>query len=763
MPRLVLNALSVNFGPGCVAVREKPFHSTEEVRELRQALGQDWFFYYEGDRTYALARVDEPQSSFGEPGELRIQDHPQLARLLLEEALPGVFKDHRPLYHHPLAIPWPRNDQDRVSASAEKLGIRHPLLRHFTVRSKLELTPRLIAPDDRGARVALFLELSSRWDISAPLQALAAEGVDLKGLCVVRPEPGPEERRLVGRAARLDGADVLLEESFDGTDRVPSGRVHLEGRKEAFARCLTCLLGRDAWARLEEEIRTRSDWEGTGPSLLRRYKPIASFLRDQSPIQLPGGLYASVGNPVEIPVGAGSAVVTPPVEYCFDAAKEKRDIENWTGLRRFGPFSHDTIRQRSPTVLVLCDETVKPRVEQFIRKLRDGISGAGRIFEAGFKTIFHLADARFDVVALSLSNARPDQVAARYRDEALRALRKDAMPSAAMVIIDDSVSDLPDRINPYLYARAGLMMAGVPVQAVRMSTVSKLDSGAQYVLQNVAIALYAKLEGTPWTVVHDPTLSDEIVIGLGTAELTGSRFEGRQRVVGVTTVFRGDGNYLIGNLSRECPYAEYSEVLKETTLSVLREVRRRNNWEPGDRIRVIFHSWKPLKHVEVAEIVSEATCMVGADLDLEFAVLTVSQEHPIRVLDLHEPGFSKGQGKPRGVNTPRRGTILRVREDEHLVCAQGPELMKRPSQPLPDPLLVRLHRGHGLKRTDLWYLSEQVLKFTSLSWKSKLPAHMPATIYYSKLIAEQLGRLKAVPGWSPLTLNQLLPVSKWFL
>ena len=77
----------------------------------------------------------------------------------------------------------------------------------------------------------------------------------------------------------------------------------------------------------------------------------------------------------------------------------------------------------------------------------------------------------------------------------------------------------------------------------------------QYILQNISIALYAKMNGIPWTVDHDLTIADELVIGIGTAELSDSRLEERQRYVGITTVFRGDGNYLLGQLSREASYA----------------------------------------------------------------------------------------------------------------------------------------------------------------------------------------------------------------
>ena len=91
----------------------------------------------------------------------------------------------------------------------------------------------------------------------------------------------------------------------------------------------------------------------------------------------------------------------------------------------------------------------------------------------------------------------------------------------------------------------------------------------------------------------------------------------------------------------------------------------------------------------------------------------------------------------------------------------GQPLIKRPSAPLPHPLHVRLHPQSTFK--DLAYLTGQVLKFTSLSWRSTLPARKPVTIYYSELIAELLARFRAVPDWSPAVLNTKLRASRWFL
>jgi hypothetical protein len=96
-----------------------------------------------------------------------------------------------------------------------------------------------------------------------------------------------------------------------------------------------------------------------------------------------------------------------------------------------------------------------------------------------------------------------------------------------------------------------------------------------------------------------------------------------------------------------------------------------------------------------------------------------------------------------------------------LLCTKGPTLIKRPETPLPRPLLIKLHDQSTYR--DQQYLSEQVLKFTSLSWRGTQPAEDPVTIYYSEMIAKLLARLREVDGWSPQILNTRLRHSMWFL
>jgi len=88
--------------------------------------------------------------------------------------------------------------------------------------------------------------------------------------------------------------------------------------------------------------------------------------------------------------------------------------------------------------------------------------------------------------------------------------------------------------------------------------------------------------------------------------------------------------------------------------------------------------------------------------------------------------------------------------------------VKTGEQGAPRPLLVELHAKSDF--TDLTYLVRQVFHFSFMSWRSFFPAVEPVTILYSRLIANALGNLKLVPGWSSevLTVGSLRS-SKWFL
>lgn len=149
--------------------------------------------------------------------------------------------------------------------------------------------------------------------------------------------------------------------------------------------------------------------------------------------------------------------------------------------------------------------------------------------------------------------------------------------------------------------------------------------------------------------------------------------------------------------------------------------------------------------------------------------LTIHKSHPLKVINPAQNGrlrwveVAGGRTEERvvGARVPMRGSVIDLGQDRRLLCVNGPQLVKRDGEPIPQPLLIELHPESGYR--DIESLVRQVYHFTGLSWRSMLPVGEPVTTYYSHLIAELLGRLDAVPGWSDSLLDTRLRRSRWFL
>jgi hypothetical protein len=755
---LLLNGFRVSLSRDTFEAHVLELPDNTQVKPLRQ-VHKDWFLSWREGTLYASPLTPTATNSIGIPQTLRCDEHLPLLAALIDRVLPAKFPQYEAFRRRPFAFTGKK--EELVGIIAKRLRQPHPLLKYFSIRPTFTLEAKIIEPTPNTTNIGLFLTVNTKWEITADLTALRDAGVDLGGLYVVRRNVNPDERRLVGQIKGVEGPIVTLAASYDNADFVPAAEVYLEGSKTSFARCLKALLGRDydifGQARQVEEAKLLS-----GPAINDLLQQFHQFFQKDPVLQLTRDLSVTIHEQLTIKDQLNYQTIhrAPPVQYYFNPARTKAHPYPWMGIQQYGPFSKDTFPKRSPNILVVFPDNAQGCTETFLKYLRDGITTNGRSpYEGGFAKLYGLINPTFTFVKVP-SNA-PTGPAAAYRqaiENHLAANQNNV--DAAIVVLNDQQADLPDKISPYLAAKATLMLAGIPAQEIKKSKLTKSPYELQYILQNFTVALYAKMNGTPWTVNQDTTISDELVIGLGTSELSKDRFSPRSRYVGITTVFRGDGNYLLSHVSKECTYDEYPTVLQETTERILQDIKQRNGWNPGDNIRLIFHSYKPLKNIEVAEITKRAALAVGAEQTIEFAFLTVTIDHSFLLLDPNQQGVETKYAT-KAVMVPERGTITQLGRYTRLVCINGPSQIKHANAPLPAPLLVHIHKGSTFN--DLTYLSEQVLKFTGLSWRSVLPARKPVSIYYSELIAQLLGRLRAVDGWTPAVLNMKLRASRWFL
>lgn len=747
-----LNGFRVEVRSGAFEAYVRDFPDPAGLKEVREAAGDSWAMRLQGGHLYGVPQRPDVRADEWRKVTLNVAENLSFVAFLVNHALPRSVPHYTAFRERPFTFLGQK--REFVGEICKQIPNAPAILRGFSIRPRYALEARVVVPAEEPF-LALFVTMKTRKEISADLADLAAAGVQLSGFDVLRRYPLPGQRSLVGTIGRLDGPEIILSESFEANARMESSELALEASPEAFAACLRAILGN----RYDKFERERQRLEGEllgGPGVDEMLVQMGKFLSATN-IDLGAGLECRVAERLTISNSARyrSVVRASPVTYCFDPARAKRHGQAWQGLATYGPFSRESFAKRSPTILVVAPDKVQGTAETFVRAFRDGVAD-GSAYPAGFASTFRLANPRFVLQRVESSSVRPHEA---YRKAIEEALTAEAKPDIALVVLQDEHGALPAAESPYLHAKAMLLMAAVPSQEVRTSTITR-SAGLGFKLRNISTALYAKMNGVPWTVDQHLPIADEIVVGLGVAEHATSRYHDRKRYVGVTTVFRGDGNYLLGNLSRTCSFDEYPEVLRESVLQVLAEIKKRNGWRPGDTVRIVCHTTNPMKTKHLDRLVAESVQTVGEGQTVEFAFLTVGSDHPFTMLDPAQRGARRGEAI-RGVMAPDRGTIVQLSGSQRLLAVTGPELIKRPGSPLPHPIYVKLHNSSTFR--DLDYLTEQVLKFTALSWRSTLPARKPVTIYYSELIADLLVQLRAVPDWSPALLNTSLKHSAWFL
>jgi hypothetical protein len=418
-----------------------------------------------------------------------------------------------------------------------------------------------------------------------------------------------------------------------------------------------------------------------------------------------------------------------------------------------GPFDADSFERKQAKIGLIFPSEHKGYAETLAAQLRDGVPPAGKAqpFSQGMVRKFRLQSIEF-ISAPVISKGDRAQA---YRVAALEAARQGV--DVAIVIVSDDDRNLTGAESPYYVTKAALMSQGIPVQMVRIQTI--LQEGITYSLNNIALALYAKLSGIPWTLSVQQRLVHEVIVGIGSARVGFDRLSERDRLVGITTVFSGDGNYLLGNATAEVSSENYQAALLASLESNLADLRRRFGWQPRDKIRIIFHqSFKRYKETEaaaVAQLVARLT-----DFDVEYAFVQVSEDHDWKLFDPSAQGVGHGS-KKKGVAVPERGQIVPLGPYAALVTLTGPRQLKTDLQGCPRPILVAIHRDSTFQSLD--YIAKQVFDLTFMSWRTFMPSTRPVSIAYPSLVVQLLGNLKQVPNWNPDILTTRLRESRWFL
>lgn len=749
-----LNAVLAAFPvQATVSVGRVPYVDRTQLEALRERLWGSHFVkrFRESIEVVAFASGSE---LIGEHRQVRLTERPDLAQNLLREWLARCLARYRTWRGRGGVISYV-SERRESNLLIESLapgvelpdGIGHRIGADFDVRQ--------IKGSSGQTRLVIAVDVKTRITIDCTIAALQGIGFDPVGFCVkyeVQTPRGPS-RRYAGLVRSVVGDMLLLEDHEEGLPSLPTSQAWLEPRRENLERLVHLIAGPHGDGILDRlHIRVAERVGGAArPALVDDW--VAALHRFPSDVaqgvrvRLDGSVMHADGD--RFP----TYEVYDKPRLVFDVGRTKTETWNQGGLDKHGPYNFERFAPRRLNIVVVCQSSKQGEVERFVQQLLDGIPGS-KWAEKGFVR-------RYQLDRPSIRTFTTRSPTARHYREAVAAAIDDATTrnerwSLALIQTEESFHALKGDENPYLLTKALFLTHQVPTQAFEWESIKP---GAQIdaIVNNIGLAIYAKVNGIPWLLPVHQTVSHELIIGIGSFEASESRLGGREKYIGVTTVFNADGRYILESRTPATPAADYLPVLLAALERVVTEVRKREGWTDDQTVRFIFHVFKDFNQREIDAVKG---LMNGLRLPhAEFAFVHIVQDHPFMVFDPTEAGIGYGQRK--GVAAAPRGLRVDLSQNEVLICLKGPREVRQWSDGIPKPMLLRLHRDSTFR--DLSYLSRQVFDFTCLSWRTLFPSPLPISVLYSDLVARNLLQLRDVSIWSPEAILGPVGRGRWFL
>ncbi|XSC47617.1 argonaute/piwi family protein [Bradyrhizobium sp. RDT10] len=662
---------------------------------------------------------------------------------LLSAALLRTFAGQRDI-----RSAWPVS----VLGNASRNLLQHPRLPAWVQkRTALEFDTRSIFLTGGKRVLGVVCETRIRNILDGTCDELLACGIPLVGRYVqVQIDQSDDRllprRKLVGRVRAIDGSNLILDDHTDGFATVPAAEAYLEARREIFDDCVQRILGRDA-SRVLEAAERQASAAHAGPTRKKQIEDAIGFLRDKAGLEAVPGVKIDLGEPLS----SDKKAIFPVTEIIerptlvFDPSGMRKDNLTERGIKANGPYDQRTFSPKKLNIAVICQAKYEGQVDRFVAKFLDGMpdivnkAGVAR-YGDGFLRRFHLEKP--SIAFFTTPSPSADDYVAASRKALAYAADNGFKWHLALVQIEEEFKSIEGGQNPYYATKSVLLKRDVAVQSVRLETMAQDDQQLVFSMNHMSLATYAKLGGTPWLLAAQQTVAHELVIGLGSHSVAGSRLGAQQRYVGITTVFSSDGSYLLSDRTAVVPFERYADALYETLKRSITTVRKQDNWRSTDKVRLVFHMFKPPKDAE-ADAIKRTVDALGLE-DVTFAFVHIADTHPYLVFDNTQKGIGYRDPK-KGVLGPSRGLHMKLGDYESLVVFSGASELKQASDGMPRPCLLKLHRSSTFK--DMTYLARQAFEFAGHSWRMLSPEPLPITIRYSDLIAARLTGLDSVEGW----------------
>jgi hypothetical protein len=400
------------------------------------------------------------------------------------------------------------------------------------------------------------------------------------------------------------------------------------------------------------------------------------------------------------------------------------------GLRTYGPYD----AQRLAKDTVRCTLVYPAQLSAEKGALSSGLTQGNGVF-GGFSSLFRIP------LSFVAERKLPNETDSAIESAMRTALREDK-PDLVVVITSARNEQTYTRVKSFLLGN------GVPSQVV---TAEKLRDprGLPWILENIALQIYAKVGGTPWTVMSS-SQRNELVVGV-------SRAVDKQKncVVGFVTLFTHDGDYqFLYSLAPKPVEWQHLDDYRDGLARLIADAYYDYERQQGTPSALVIHLCKrPGKFREIAAV-QQALQTLGSHVP--YALLHLNDDNNYRLFDAAHPTY-----------VPRPGIKVEINPHTALLFLDGRTSDRtgregRRKRGVPRVLEVYMDRRSSLPKSEFPRLVEQVFAFARVNWRGFNAQAIPATLNYSYLVARLVTEVGA-DNWNHIASAGALRDKAWFL
>lgn len=236
-----------------------------------------------------------------------------------------------------------------------------------------------------------------------------------------------------------------------------------------------------------------------------------------------------------------------------------------------------------------------------------------------------------------------------------------------------------------------------------------------YSLQNIAIAINAKLGGTPWRIAVPR--QRELIVGVGAFK----KIETNTQYIGSAFSFDNTGAFNSFEYFQKDELQELAGAIQTAIINYKNAIQNPQ--------RLIIHYYKDMSEREV-EVIENALYKLNVDIPIFVVTINKTESEDIIVFD--ENFYHK---------MPYSGRFVNLGNNQFLLCnnTRYEDNIQSNIESYPFPVKLKINcptDSFLLNQNTIIELIEQVYQFSRIYWKSVRQQNLPVTIKYPEMVAQ---------------------------